>query len=77
MVVPPGGRPVRVRLRLPAWCAPAVRSDLGGRRGRVVGEEPDEEGVVLTAELPEAELFGYAPVLSRLTGATGTLERED
>ena len=75
VVVPPDAPPARVRVRVPRWCAATVRSDLVGRGGELLAGAEAEDGVALTARLPAAELVGYAPVLSRLSAGTGSLER--
>ena len=73
--VPPGGGPVRVEVRVPAWCARTVRSDLTGRGGEVLAEGEDDRGVVLDARLPLRELVGYALALARASGHTGSFVR--
>ncbi|EXG81293.1 elongation factor G-like protein EF-G2 [Cryptosporangium arvum] len=53
-----------------------VMSDLSGRRGRVLGTEPDEhERTVVHAEVPAAELTRYSPELRSLTSGTATFTR--
>jgi len=44
-----------------------VVSDLNGRRGRVQGMEPRENFQVITAEVPLAEMVGYATALRSAT----------
>ena len=75
VVVPAGGRPALLRIRVPQWCARTVRSDLTGRGGEVLGSTEDEGGVVIEARLPEAELVGYAVALARASASTGIFER--
>ncbi len=74
VAVPAGGRGVRVRVRVPSWCASAVRSELAAR-GEVLASERTDEGAVLEARLPPGELVGWAPALARASAATGTFER--
>lgn len=73
--VPPGSRPVRLRVRVPAWAERPVRSDLAARGGELLGAAPDESGVVLDARLPPAEVVGYALALARASAHTGIFER--
>ncbi len=50
-----------------------VNRDLNGRRGRVLGMDPAGPGMqVITAHVPQAELFTYATELRSLTGGRGT-----
>jgi len=72
--VPPGARPRRVRVRMPAWCARTVRSDLVGRGGEVLASSQDEHGEVLEALLPPSELPGYALALARASSCTASFE---
>lgn len=74
VVVPAGGRPVQVRVRVPSWCASAVRAELAAR-GEVVQVERAEGSSVLHARLPPGELVGLAPALARASAHTGTFER--
>jgi len=53
-----------------------VMSDLSGRRGRVLGTEPDAgERTLVRAEVPETELVRYATELRSLTSGTATFTR--
>ena len=72
VAVPPGERRVRIEVRVPAWCARSVRSDLAGRRGEVLDVREEEHRVVLQAELPEAEVLRYALALAQVSVHTGT-----
>jgi elongation factor G len=50
-----------------------VNRDLNGRRGRVLGMDPAGPAIqVITAHVPQAELFTYATELRSLTGGRGT-----
>lgn len=55
-----------------------VMTDVGTRRGQIVGTEPaDVDGrSVLTATVPQLELLDYAIVLRSLAHGTGTFTRE-
>ncbi len=55
----------------------AVMGDLSGRRGRVLGTEPDASGRTLVrAEVPETELARYPVELRSLSHGTGVFTRE-
>jgi elongation factor G len=55
----------------------AVMGDLSGRRGRVLGTEPDSAGRTLVrAEVPETELSRYPVELRSLSHGTGVFTRE-
>jgi elongation factor G len=54
----------------------AVMGDLSGRRGRVLGTEPDSAGRTLVrAEIPETELARYPVELRSLSHGTGVFTR--
>lgn len=62
-----------VEVRVPEAAMGDVSRDLSGRRGRVLGMEPAGDGMqVITAHVPEAELYNYATELRSLTGGRGT-----
>ncbi|HEU0101128.1 MAG TPA: GTP-binding protein [Mycobacteriales bacterium] len=75
--VPPGARPVRLRVQLPAWAVRPVRTDLLARGGQVLQERADGDGVVLDVQLPPAEAVGYALPLARVSGHTAVLQHDD
>jgi len=61
-----------VEVRVPERYMGDVSRDLNGRRGRVLGMDPSTDGMqVITAQVPEAELFSYEPALRSLTGGRG------
>jgi len=66
-----------VVIRVPDSFVGAVMSDLSGRRGRVLGTEPDESGErsLVRAEVPATELVRYAVELRSMTSGTGTFRR--
>ncbi len=80
-----------VTIRVPDEFVGAVMSDLSGRRGRVLGTEPDPEGdsgsglgglgglggerTVVRAEVPAAELCRYAVELRAMTSGAGAFTR--
>ena len=49
-----------------------VNRDLNGRRGRVLGLDSANGMQVISAQVPQAELFSYATELRSLTGGRGT-----
>ncbi len=54
----------------------AIMGDLSGRRGRVLGTEPDTAGrTVVRAEIPETELARYPVELRSLSHGTGVFTR--
>ena len=54
-----------------------VNRDLNSRRGRVLGMDPAGDGTqVVTAHVPQAELFSYATELRSLTHGRGTFKAE-
>ncbi|GAB3141145.1 elongation factor G-like protein EF-G2 [Micromonospora sonneratiae] len=67
-----------VVIKVPDSFVGAVMSDLSGRRGRVLGTEPDESGerTLVRAEVPATELLRYAVELRSMTSGTGSFRRE-
>jgi elongation factor G len=68
-----------VTIRVPDAYVGAVMSDLSGRRGRVLGTEPDPVGherTLVRAEVPESELLRYAVELRSMTSGAGTFARK-
>ena len=49
-----------------------VNRDLNGRRGRVLGMDTKDGMQIITAHVPQAELFSYATELRSITGGRGT-----
>ncbi|HYN97019.1 MAG TPA: elongation factor G-like protein EF-G2 [Pilimelia sp.] len=67
-----------VTIRVPDSYVGAVMSDLSGRRGRVLGTEPDPataERTLVRAEVPATELVRYAVELRAMTSGAGTFRR--
>jgi elongation factor G len=67
-----------VVIRVPDGFVGAVMSDLSGRRGRVLGTEPDSNGhekTLVRAEVPATELVRYAVELRAMTSGSGTFSR--
>jgi elongation factor G len=64
---------MNVEIRVPERFMGDVNRDLNGRRGRVMGMDVTGDGFqVITAQVPQAELFSYATELRSLTGGRGT-----
>ena len=61
-----------VQIRVPEAYMGEVNRDLNGRRGRVLGMDTDGGVQIVTAHVPEAELFSYATELRSLTHGRGT-----
>jgi elongation factor G len=60
-----------VEIRVPEVYMGEVNRDLNGRRGRVLGMDTANGMQVITAQVPQAELFTYATELRSLTGGRG------
>ncbi|MFC4147196.1 elongation factor G-like protein EF-G2 [Micromonospora mangrovi] len=68
-----------VTVRVPDPSVGAVMGDLSGRRGRVLGTEPDPDAegrTLVRAEVPATELLRYAVELRSMTAGAGTFRRE-
>jgi elongation factor G len=61
-----------VEIRVPEAFMGEVNRDLNGRRGRVLGMDSKDGFQVITAHVPQSELFTYATELKSLTGGRGT-----
>lgn len=61
-----------VEIRVPEAYMGEVNRDLNGRRGRVLGMDSDGSVQIISAHVPEAELFTYATELRSLTHGRGT-----
>ena len=59
-------------IRIPEAYLGDVNRDLNGRRGRVLGMDTKDGIQVITASVPQAELFSYATELRSITGGRGT-----
>jgi elongation factor G len=60
-----------VSIHVPEAYMGEVNRDLNGRRGRVLGMDTADGMQVITAHVPQAELFTYATELRSLTGGRG------
>jgi elongation factor G len=63
---------MNVEIRIPEAFMGDVNRDLNGRRGRVLGMDAREGMQIITAQVPQAELFTYSTELRSLTGGRGT-----
>src|SRR5262245_2192984 len=61
-----------VRIRVPEEFMGEVNRDLNGRRGRLLGMDSDGGLQVISAHVPQAELFSYATELRSITAGRGT-----
>jgi elongation factor G len=61
-----------VEIRVPEAYMGEVNRDLNGRRGRVLGIDVSDGTQLISAQVPQAELFSYATELRSLTGGRGT-----
>jgi elongation factor G len=61
-----------VEIRVPEAYLGEVNRDLNGRRGRVLGMDVSNGTQLITAHVPQAELFSYATELRSLTSGRGT-----
>lgn len=61
-----------VEIRIPEQYMGEVNRDLNGRRGRVLGMDQKAGMQVITAHVPQSELFSYATELRSVTGGRGT-----
>jgi elongation factor G len=69
-----------VEVHVPTAFVGTVMSDLSGRRARVTGSETDpedEERSLVRAQLPEAEVLGYAAALRGVSHGTGSFTRRE
>lgn len=65
---------LHVEVKVPEEYMGDVIGDLNKRRGRILGMQPEGHLEIITAEVPEAEMFRYATDLRSLTHARGTFK---
>jgi elongation factor G len=63
-----------VRITIPEHFMGDVNGDMSHRRGRIVGMESADGLQVITADIPQAELFTYCAELRSMTGGRGSFE---
>ncbi len=61
-----------VEIRIPDAYLGEVNRDLNGRRGRVLGMDSDGDTQIISAHVPQAELFSYATELRSLAHGRGS-----
>lgn len=61
-----------IEVRIPEQYMGEVNRDLNGRRGRVLGLDLADGVQIISAHVPQAEIFSYATELRSLTGGRGT-----
>jgi len=67
----------RIEVTVPEGYMGDVIGDLNKRRGRILGMNPDENGLEqVVAEVPEGELFKYATDLRSMTQGRGNFKQE-
>jgi elongation factor G len=67
---------MNIEVTAPAEHAGDVIGDLNGRRGRIVGMEPEGEVVSVRAQAPMAEMLTYESSLRSMTGGRGGYSME-
>jgi len=65
-----------VELELPVEFQGGVVGDINSRRGMIIGLENRENFTVINAEVPLANMFGYATVIRGMTKGMGTFSME-
>jgi elongation factor G len=65
-----------VEITIPEENVGDIIGDLNSRRGRVLGTTPRGHNNVVGAEVPLAEMLGYAPDLTSMTGGRGDYHME-
>jgi elongation factor G len=67
---------MKINVMVPDAFMGDVNGDLNQRRGRILGMDSQDGMQVITAEVPQAELFRYAAELRSMTGGQGSFEME-
>ncbi len=67
---------MKVRVSIPDQFMGDINGDLNHKRGRILGLEMDAGYQVITAEVPQAEMFRYTAELRSITGGQGAFEME-
>jgi elongation factor G len=63
-----------VRVMAPDQFMGDINGDMNHRRGRILGMEMEDGVQVVTAEVPQAEMFRYCSELRSMTGGRGSFE---
>ncbi len=67
---------MRLSVTVPDGFTGEVMSDLNGKRGRILGMNPDNRVTIIEAEVPQSELLRYAQDLRSLTQGRGSYSLE-
>jgi elongation factor G len=67
---------MHVEVNVPSEGAGDVIGDLNGRRGRIVGMEPEGDVVAVRAQVPMSEMLTYESSLRSMTGGRGGYSME-
>ena len=67
---------MRLSVRVPEAYTGEVMSDLNGKRGRILGMNPEDRVTVIDAEVPQSELLRYAQDLRSLSQGRGSYSME-
>jgi elongation factor G len=67
---------MKVTVKVPDEYMGDVMGDLSGRRGKIQGTEPQGKFVVVSAMVPQAELYRYSTTLRSMTQGRGSHQRE-
>ena len=67
---------MRLSVTVPDGYTGEVMSDLNGKRGRILGMNPQDRVTVIDAEVPQSELLRYAQDLRSLTQGRGSYSME-
>jgi elongation factor G len=65
---------MEVKIAVPDDCMGDINGDLNHKRGRIMGMGVEDGVQVITAEVPQAELFRYSAELRSMTGGRGSFE---
>ena len=67
---------MKVVAETPDNCIGDVIGDLNRRRGKILGQETMKGSVMVTAEVPLSEMFGYSTILRSMTSGRATYTME-
>ncbi len=67
---------MQAKVMIPEQFMGDVNGDMSHRRGRIVGMEAADGMQLITAEVPQAELFTYCAELRSMTGGRGSFEMD-
>lgn len=67
---------MKVKVMVPDQYMGDITGDLNHKRGRILGIGTEDGMQVITAEVPQAEMFRYSSELRSMTGGRGTFEME-